>query len=112
MSGEGMVSGTSCKIENDQRPDLRMFAYRVANTGAVTTVACTGLSKVLCVVATQDDDCADAEVYASASIGDQAGSPAAGSVYVKLWKLTSGTDPTPAAADDTGVYINVLAVGY
>ena len=41
------------------------------------------------------------QLHCSASIGDQAGSPAAGSILLKTWKPTNSTnDATPTAATD------------
>jgi hypothetical protein len=48
----------------------------------------------------------------SASIGDQAGTPAAGSFLLKTWKNTGGTDPTPAAASTFSKKVNWIAYGY
>lgn len=85
-------------------------------TGQSTTVAAsdtivTGLTKLLGVVASYDTDPADANTYVSASIGDQAGTPAAGSFLLKTWKQ-SGTDPTPIAADAFSKKVNWIAYGY
>lgn len=85
-------------------------------TGQNTTVAAsdtvvTGLTKLLGVVASYDTDPADANTYVSASIGDQAGTPAAGSFLLKTWKQ-SGSDPTPIAADAFSKKVNWIAYGY
>jgi hypothetical protein len=47
----------------------------------------------------------------SASIGDQAGSPASGSFLLKTWKNTGGTDPTPAVATTFSKKVNWIAIG-
>jgi len=47
----------------------------------------------------------------TAQIGDQAGTPAAGSIIIKSWQNTGGTDPTPAAASTFGKKVNWIAIG-
>ncbi len=89
--------------------------YKVAR-GQHTTVAAsdtvvTGLSTVVAAVACLDSDPGDDPMFATASIGDQAGSPAAGSILVKTWKNTGGTDPTPAAATTFSKKVNWIAIG-
>jgi predicted RecA/RadA family phage recombinase len=79
-------------------------------TVSATDIVVTGLSQVLAVVAGYETDPADPNSYVSAQIGDQAGSPAAGSIVVKTWK-TTGSDPTPVAADAFGKKVNWIAVG-
>lgn len=91
--------------------------YKVARgvaaiTGSGTVV--TGLTTVVAVIATSADDLdGDALAGVSASIGNQAGAPAAGSVYLKAWKVTTGGaagNPTLIAAD-AAKNINWLAIG-
>jgi hypothetical protein len=89
--------------------------YAIAR-GQQTTVAAsdtvvTGLATVVSVVAALDSDPVDDPFMCSSSIGDQAGAPAAGSVYIKTWKNTAGTDPTPAAATTFSKKVNWIAVG-
>lgn len=88
---------------------------RVAS-GQHTTVAAsdtvvTGLAAVVAVVAVLDSDPGDDPMLVSASIGDQAGTPAAGSILIKTWKNTGGTDPTPAAASTFSKKVNWIAIG-
>lgn len=71
----------------------------------------TGLTTVVSVVATLDSDPVDDPFMVTASIGDQAGTPAAGSVLIKTWKNTGGTDPTPAAATTFSKKVNWIAIG-
>lgn len=85
-------------------------------SGQHTTVAAsdtivTGLSTVLSVVASYETDPADANMFVSAQIGDQAGAPAAGSVVIKTWKSADGTDPTPVAATAFAKLVNWIAIG-
>jgi len=89
--------------------------YKIAR-GQHTTVAAsdtvvTGLATVVAVVASLDSDPVDDPFMVTASIGDQAGTPAAGSVLIKTWKNTGGTDPTPAAATTFSKKVNWIAVG-
>jgi hypothetical protein len=89
--------------------------YKIAR-GRHTTVAAsdtvvTGLATVVAVIATLESDPVDDPFMVSASIGDQAGTPAAGSVLIKTWKNTGGTDPTPAAATTFSKVVNWIAVG-
>ncbi len=89
--------------------------YKIAR-GVHTTVTAsdtvvTGLSTVVAVVACLSSDPVDDPFMASATIGDQAGTPAAGSVLIKTWKNTGGTDPTPAAATTFSKLVNWIAIG-
>lgn len=79
-------------------------------TVTATDTVVTGLARVDAVVASYDTDPADANTYVSATKGDQAGSPAAGSIIIKTWKQ-SGTDPTPIAADAFTKLVNWIAIG-
>ncbi len=81
-------------------------------TVAASDTVVTGLTKVVAVVASLDSDPADDPMLASASIGDQAGAPASGSVLIKTWKNTGGTDPTPVAATTFAKKVNWIAIGY
>jgi hypothetical protein len=85
--------------------------------GQQTTVAAadtiaTGLAIVTGVVACLDADPVDDPFMVTATIGDQAGAPAAGSIILKTWKNTAGTDPTPAAATTFTKKVNWFAFGY
>jgi predicted RecA/RadA family phage recombinase len=90
---------------------LRQAGGQHTTVTAADTIV-TGLTTVLGVVATLDSDPVDDPEWVSATIGDQAGAPAAGSIIVKTWKNTGGTDPTPAAATSFSKKVNWLAWGY
>jgi len=77
---------------------------------AADTVA-TGLTTVIACGATLDDNPGDDPMLVSATIGDQAGAPVAGSIIVKTWKNTGGTDPTPLAATTFSKKVNWWAYG-
>lgn len=90
-------------------------AYRIAR-GVLTTATAsdtvvTGLNTVVAVMATLASDPVDDPMLVTATIGDQAGTPAAGSVLIKTWKNTGGTDPTPAAASTFSKLVNWVAIG-
>lgn len=88
--------------------------YKVARgveavTGSGTVV--TGLATVVAVIATPQDDLdGDALMGVSATIGDQAGTPAAGSVILKAWKSNGDGDATMVAAT-AEKDINWVAIG-
>lgn len=91
-------------------PDAQQ-AYKVA-FGQQTTVAAadsvvTGLSTIVCVVASLDSDLVDDPSWCTA-VKPSSG----GTITIKTWKNTSGTDPTPAAATTFGKKVNWIAVGY
>lgn len=85
--------------------------YKIARgqAAAVTgssTVA-TGLTTVVAAVANMDDDPVVDPEFATASIGDQAGSPAAGSIILKTWKTLGGTPVAGTVAKK----VNWIAIG-
>jgi predicted RecA/RadA family phage recombinase len=99
------------KVALDPTPGLRVVGGQLTTVTASDTVV-TGLTKVLAAVATLESDPGDDPMLVSAQIGDQNGAPAAGSIVVKTWKNTGGTDPTPAAASTFSKKVNWLAWGY
>lgn len=91
-------------------PGLRTVGFQHTTVAAADTVV-TGLALVISAVATLDSDPGDDPEHVSVTLGDQAGTPAAGSIIVKTWK-NGATDPTPAAATTFSKKVNVIAVGY
>jgi hypothetical protein len=82
------------------------------NTVAASDTVVTGLATVITVVAVLDADPGDDPGWVSASIGDQAGAPAAGSVLIKTWKTTNAAnDVTPIAATTFAKKVNWIAIG-
>jgi len=77
---------------------------------AVDTVV-TGLATVVAAVAVLDDDPGLDPDLITCAIGDQAGAPAAGSIYIKSWKRTAAGDCTPIAATTFGKKVNWIAIG-
>ncbi|WP_428673699.1 DUF2190 family protein [Reyranella sp.] len=90
---------------------LKMAAGQATTVAASDTIV-TGLSALVAALATLDSDLVDDPEWVSASIGDQAGTPAAGSFLLKTWKNTSGSDPTPTAATTFSKKVNWVAFGY
>lgn len=85
--------------------------------GTHTTVAAvdtlkTKLQKVLGAVAVLEDAPVLAVDRALAFIGDQAGTPAAGSIQIKTFKPTAAGDTTPVAATTFSKKVNWVAFGY
>jgi hypothetical protein len=80
-------------------------------TVTATDTVITGLATVIACGATLDSDPGDDPMLVSATSGDQAGAPAAGSIIVKTWKNTGGTDPTPVAASTFTKKVNWWAYG-
>lgn len=90
---------------------LRMAAGQHETVTASDEVD-TGLALVTAVIVSFDDDPTADPVFVSASIGDQAGAPDAGKVYIKTWKPTNvDTDITPVAATTFSKKVNWIAFG-
>jgi len=84
----------------------------VHTTVAASDTVATGLTAVIAILATLADDPATGEAeFVTASVGDQAGLPAAGSVYIKTWELAEAGPNTLAPATTFGKKINYLAIG-
>lgn len=91
------------------------MGYKIARgqfstVSAADTVA-TGLNTVVAVVASLESDPTDDPFMVSAQIGNQAGAPVAGSIILKTWKNTGGTDPSPLAATTFTKLVNWIAIG-
>lgn len=79
--------------------------YKVARgvhtQAAASDTVVTGLTTVVAVVAQFSSAPTVKQLHVSATIGDQAGTPAAGSILIRTYKPTSSTnDATPTAATD------------
>lgn len=92
-------------------------SYKIARgVGSITGSGdvATGLTTVVAVTVTPQDDLdGDTLAGCSATIGNQAGAPAAGSVTIKCWKVTTGGaagNPTFIAAT-AAKNVNWIAVG-
>ena len=71
----------------------------------------TGLALVVSAVATLDSDPVIGATDVLATIGDQAGAPAAGSIQIKSFKPTAVDNATPTAATTFTKKVNWIAVG-
>lgn len=85
-------------------------------TGQATTVAAsdtivTGLTSLVGAMAVLDDAPVIGCDRAQASIGNQSGAPAAGSLLLKTFKPTATGDATPIAATTFGKKVNWVAWG-
>ena len=83
------------------------IAFGVQTTVAAADTIATGLKTVLGAIATFQDDLGDDPEWVSAALA-----AAAGSIVIKTWKNTGGTDPTPVAATTFGKKVNWVAFGY
>jgi hypothetical protein len=89
--------------------------FRIAR-GQATTVAAsdtivTGLKSLVAVFVTYDDSPVAGAQTATGSIGDQAGTPAAGSFLLKTWKATATADTAVIAATTFSKKVNWVAIG-
>jgi hypothetical protein len=80
-------------------------------TESASDTVVTGLASVSAAVAVLDSDPVLTCQFATASIGDQAGTPAAGSILVKTWMPTAANDATPIAATTFTKKVNWIAFG-
>lgn len=71
----------------------------------------TGLATVVAVVASLKGAPSLTHMFTEASIGDQAGSPAAGSIYITTKKPTGSGDVTPIAATTPWGAVDWIAIG-
>lgn len=88
---------------------VRMASGQHTTVAAADTIA-TGLALVSAVIVSMDDDPVDGVMHVTATIGDQAGAPAAGSIIIKGWKSTDA-DATLIAATTFGKKVNWIAIG-
>ena len=100
-------------IENglEASSDLRTVSGQATTVAASDTIV-TGLRTLVGVVATLDSDPVAGAQFVTASIGDQAGTPAAGSFLLKTWKATAAGDTALIAATTFTKKVNWTAFGY
>ena len=91
--------------------------YRVARgvnrqASAADTVV-TGLATVVAVVANFEDAPTVKQLFCNATIGNQAGAPAAGSIIIRTYKPTAVNDVTPLPSTDwsDNIDVNWIAIG-
>lgn len=112
------IDGTKVEVGADQLNLLVQgvaAGYKIARGQQTTASASdnvdTGLTTVVAAVAVLDDAPSLATLFVSCSIGDQAGTPAAGHILIKSWKPTAVNDVTPIAATAFGKKVNWIAIG-
>ncbi len=71
----------------------------------------TGLTTVVAATASLKGSPVITHMWAGVDIGDQAGTPAAGSILVKTWKPTAVDNATPTAATTPWATVDWIAVG-
>ena len=91
--------------------DLKIASGQTTTVAASDTIV-TGLRKVLYAVSNLEDAPVIGCDRAQANVGDQAGTPAAGSILLKTFKPTTTTDTTPIAATTFGKKVNWMCLGY
>lgn len=89
--------------------------YKIARgvdtpTGGSDTIA-TGLSTVVAVVVSLEDEPTLTHMWSQGDAGDQAGSPAAGSFILTSSKPTASNDVTPIAATTPWSPVHWIAIG-
>lgn len=104
-------SATSCAFKALQSQNGLAVRRGQTTTSTASDTIVTGLATVVSAVACMDDAPVIGCDRAQASIGDQAGTPAAGSILVRTYKPTSTTDTTPIAATTFSKKVNWIAVG-
>ncbi|MFN3656824.1 MAG: capsid cement protein [Pseudolabrys sp.] len=89
------------------------IARGVHQQAAASDTVVTGLANVVACGVTFRDGPTVKQLFASASIGDQAGAPAAGSILLKTFKPTAVDNVTPTAATDftDNLSLNWWAIG-
>lgn len=91
--------------------------YKVARgvhtQAAASDTVVTGLATVVAVVVTFQSAPTVKQLYCAASIGNQSGAPAAGSVLINTYKPTAVDNCTPTAATDfsENLVLNWVAIG-
>lgn len=89
--------------------------YKIARgqhtpTTAADTVV-TGLATVVAAVAVAEGPPTLTHMFTSCDIGDQAGTPAAGSIIIRTQKPTGAADVTPIDATTPWQTVNWIAIG-
>lgn len=87
------------------------LAHGTATIGTASDTIVTGLATVVDAVVTMVGDPSMTHMLSTCTKGDQAGSPAAGSIIIKSWKPTAVNDVTPIAASDVFANVSWIAMG-
>lgn len=110
--GQLQIAGSDRTAVLSTAPAAIAAGYKIARGQATTASASdtvvTGLATVVSVTCTLEDSPTTDPEAATCVLGDQAGTPAAGSILVKTWKTFGGT---PAAATTFTKKVNWVAIG-
>ena len=87
------------------------IARGVAAVGAASVDVVTGLATVVAVITGMVGDPSLTHMFSSATVGDQATAPIAGSIRIKSWKPTGAADVTPVAATSPFGNVGWIAIG-
>lgn len=88
------------------------LAYNTHITVTASDTVATGLTKVIAAFATLDDNPIAAADRVLANVGDQAGTPASGSILIKTFKPTATADTAPIAATTFSRKVSWYAIGF
>lgn len=86
-------------------------AYGTATIGTASDTIVTGLATVVSAVCSLAGDPTMDHAWSTATIGNQTGSPAAGSIIIKSWKPTAAGDVTPIPAASVFANVSWIAFG-
>jgi hypothetical protein len=111
MSGEGYIGPNASLVLATGAGNLRI-AYGQHTTATASDTVVTGLSKVLTAVVQFDGAPVIGANHVRAALGDQAGTPASGSILIVSSKPTAVDNATPTAATTFSIKTNWFAVGY
>src|SRR5688500_11291740 len=92
--------------------DLKFIFGQHTTVAADDLVAVPELKKVLGVVAQLEGAPVVGADRALGFMGDQAGTPAAGSIRIRTYKPTATGDATPIAATTFGLKVNYIIFGF
>lgn len=87
------------------------LARGVATVGAASETVVTGLATVVSVVVSLVGDPSATHMWSTATPGDQAGSPAAGSFTLKSWTYTAADNVAPIPANTVFANVAWIAIG-
>ena len=109
------IAGTDRASALSTAPAAVAAGYKIARGTVTPTTAShtvvTGLATVVAVVASLKGAPTLTHMFNAADIGDQAGTPAAGSVLIKSYKPTGAADVTPLAATTPWSAVDWVAIG-
>ena len=110
MSGAGFLATSRAFMISTKSGNVYV-AYGTHTSVAASDAVSTGLTKVLWAAAQLEDSPVIGADRALAFIGDQAGTPAKGSISIKTFMPTTTTDTTPIAATTFSKKVNWIAIG-